>query len=81
MPAVFLLRIQDVFTSESSRRKGVAQALLGLAEQLARDAGAHRIQLETDCDNEAARSLYGDRAGFLHMKRKIVYMLPLGSWT
>jgi ribosomal protein S18 acetylase RimI-like enzyme len=76
-----ILRVQDLFTSESCRRKGVAKALLGRAEQLARDAGAHRIQLETDCDNEAARSLYGDKAGFLHLKQKIVYMLPLGSWT
>jgi [ribosomal protein S18]-alanine N-acetyltransferase len=49
----------------SSRRRGVARALLSDLFSRARAAGATRIVLEVAADNEAARALY--RAlGFVH---------------
>lgn len=75
-----VLRIQDVFTSPNYRRLGVAEALIQRSLEMARQEGAHRIQLETDVDNTPARSLY-TKAGFEWIAHKEVYMLPLNRWV
>lgn len=73
-----LVRIQDVFTSATSRRQGVGQALLQRCADIGRANGAHRLQLETDTDNEAARPLY-EKVGFQWIPQKEVYMQPLSA--
>jgi ribosomal protein S18 acetylase RimI-like enzyme len=74
-----ILRIQDVFTAAVARRQGVGQALLQHCADIGRANGAHRLQLETDTDNEAARPLY-EKAGFQWISHKEVYMQPLHAW-
>ncbi|PYI55210.1 GNAT family N-acetyltransferase [Paenibacillus flagellatus] len=71
-----VLRIQDVFTASRRRRTGASEALLARTETIAREAGAHRLQLETDVDNAAARALY-EKAGYRPIEPKLVYMRPL----
>ena len=73
-----ILHVQDVFTHPQHRRSGVARALLDAALQIAREHGAHRLQLETDTDNESARNLY-DSLGFEHLPYKEVYMRFLSN--
>lgn len=74
-----ILHIQALFTASAHRNKGLARALLQRADELAVQAGAHRLQLETDIDNLAARSLY-ESTGYMHIGHKEVYMRPLKSW-
>jgi ribosomal protein S18 acetylase RimI-like enzyme len=50
--------LQDVFVAEPHRRRGVAAALSGAAEELVRARGYDRIALDVDVDNAAARALY-----------------------
>jgi ribosomal protein S18 acetylase RimI-like enzyme len=71
-----ILRVQDLFVAEAYRRRGVARALLGYASKLGRNAGAHRLQLETDSENKAAQHLY-ESFGFTHIQGKEIYMLFL----
>lgn len=52
--------LNDLFVAESARRSGVGKALLDAAAGFARDAGAHRISLETGRANLPARALYAD---------------------
>jgi GNAT superfamily N-acetyltransferase len=68
-----VLYIQYVFTASGYRRLGVATAMLREVEAIAARQGAHRLQLETDLDNGAARRLYG-REGYEHIEQKIVLM-------
>jgi GNAT superfamily N-acetyltransferase len=55
--------VEDVFVDEAARRRGVADALIGLALQVAGERGARRVELDTSEQNEAARALYA-RHGF-----------------
>ncbi len=50
--------LNDLFVEDSSRRSGLARALLAAAIDFARADGALRLELETAPDNAAARSLY-----------------------
>lgn len=50
--------LQNVYVSESRRRRGIASMLSRAAEQLVRDRGLHQIALDVDVENEAARALY-----------------------
>ena len=68
-----VLRVQGLYTLPAYRRRGVASALLRRAAELARERGAHRLQLETDTDNVEARRLY-ERLGFEWLPRREVYM-------
>ncbi|MFE5318670.1 GNAT family N-acetyltransferase [Paenibacillus sp. NPDC056579] len=74
-----VFHIQALFTAPEHRRQGVAQALLNRAAAIAEAHGAHRMQLETDLDNDAARSLYS-KFGFEWISPKIVYMYPMQQW-
>jgi ribosomal protein S18 acetylase RimI-like enzyme len=71
-----ILYVQDLFTLPEYRRRGVATALLHRAIAIAREGGAHRLQLLTDGENVSARALYASR-GFEWFPRKAVYMLYL----
>jgi GNAT superfamily N-acetyltransferase len=66
--------IQLIFTLPAQRRSGVARQLLQAVRQLAEARGACRIELETDTDNLAARTLY-ESCGFERLPNKEVYML------
>ena len=55
--------VEDVFVEDSARRRGVGDALVELALEVARERGARRAELDTSEHNDAARALYA-RHGF-----------------
>ena len=71
-----ILRVQSLFVQPIYRRKGVARALLNYAVELGRSAGAHRLQLETDADNDAGHQLY-ESFGFEQIPGKDIFMFFL----
>jgi ribosomal protein S18 acetylase RimI-like enzyme len=58
------LYVDALATAPEFRRQGVARALLDATAKEARQLGLIRICLETEVDNEPARSLY-ERCGFI----------------
>ncbi|MEO6137834.1 MAG: GNAT family N-acetyltransferase [Luteimonas sp.] len=72
-----LWTLNDLFVREDARREGVARALLDAAVRFACDDGATGIQLETSCDNAAARALY--RAAGWNEDASQWYSLALSS--
>ena len=56
--------VEDVFVAPEARRRGVADALMTLALDVAREREARRVELDTSEDNEAALALY-ERHGFV----------------
>ena len=50
--------LTELYVEEGYRRKGAAQALVSLAEALARQAGAEEMLILTDFTNHAALTLY-----------------------
>jgi GNAT superfamily N-acetyltransferase len=58
-----LVNVHDVAVLQAYRGRGVAAAMLQLAEQLARDRGACKLTLEVLQGNAGATRLYG-RIGF-----------------
>lgn len=66
--------LQDLFTAETARGKGVGRALIEEVYKLARQAGAARVYWLTHETNEAAMQLYdkvAEKSGF------VVYRKPL----
>jgi GNAT superfamily N-acetyltransferase len=60
--------LQDLFTSEAARGKGVATALVERVCDAAKQAGAARVYWQTHETNESARRLYdriAERSGFI----------------
>lgn len=60
--------LQDLFTSECVRRKGIGRTLIERVCIEARSFGAHRVYWQTHETNMAARRLYdeiADRSGFI----------------
>jgi GNAT superfamily N-acetyltransferase len=61
-PAALSLRtvwlVRDLYVRPDSRRQGVARALLGQVAEDAREAGAHRLSLQTETTNVRAVELY-----------------------
>lgn len=55
--------VEDVFVEAAGRRRGVGDALVKLALEVARERGARRVELDTSEVNEGARALYA-RHGF-----------------
>jgi GNAT superfamily N-acetyltransferase len=68
-PACYL---QDLFTHEHARHKGVGRALIEAVYARARAAGAPRVYWQTHEANLTARSLYdkvAERSGFIVYRR------------
>ncbi|GAB3035545.1 hypothetical protein GCM10027285_18410 [Oleiagrimonas citrea] len=53
--------LSDLFVAPEARRKGVAQALLAKAVQVARTRGAASLSLSTARANQQAKKLYGSQ--------------------
>ena len=66
-PAALTLRtvwlVRDLYVRPDARRRGVARALLAQVAEDAREAGAHRLSLQTETSNVRAVELYA-RDGF-----------------
>ncbi len=66
--------LQDLFTDESLRGKGIGRALIQAVYDQARIAGASRVYWQTHETNTAAQKLYdkvAERSGFI-VYRKII---------
>jgi GNAT superfamily N-acetyltransferase len=64
--------LQDLFTAEPARGKGVGRALIEAVYKRAREAGASRVYWLTHETNASARALYdrvADRPGFIQYRR------------
>ena len=64
--------LQDLFTSEASRGKGVGRALINGVYDLAKAAGSGRVYWLTHETNHTAMKLYdkiGDRSGFVFYRK------------
>jgi GNAT superfamily N-acetyltransferase len=60
--------LQDLFTVEDARGKGVGRALINAVYQYAADAGSPRVYWQTHETNGTARQLYdkvAERSGFI----------------
>ena len=64
--------IEDVVVDEGNRQKGVGEALIRRAIELARDSGADGISLTSNPKREAANRLY-QSVGFEIRKTNIYY--------
>ena len=66
--------LQDVFTSEQARGRGVGRALIGAVYDRARAAGAMRVYWHTHESNATARGLYdkiAERSGFIVYRKDL----------
>lgn len=67
MPASLALStawsVRDLYVAPAQRRTGIARTLLQQIIDDAREAGAHRVSLQTERGNTAALTLYAS-AGF-----------------
>ena len=66
--------LQDLFTEEAARGRGVGRALIEGVVQQARVAGSARVYWQTHETNAAARRLYdqvADRSGFIVYRRSL----------
>ena len=60
--------LQDLFTTEEARGRGIASALIDAVAAAAKEEGAARVYWQTHEDNSRARALYdriAERSGFL----------------
>ena len=66
--------LQDLFTVEESRGKGVGRALIEAVYERAREAGAKRVYWQTHETNATAMRLYeqvAERSGFIVYRREV----------
>lgn len=64
--------LQDLFTAEEARGRGVGRALIEAVYDRAREAGASRVHWLTQEGNATARALYdrlADRSGFIQYRK------------
>lgn len=64
--------LQDLFTAEEARGRGVGRALIEAVYERARAAGASRVYWLTQESNAVARALYdrvADRPGFIQYRK------------
>lgn len=65
--------LQDLFTTEAARGRGVGRALIEAVYAHARAAGAPRVYWHTHETNATARRLYdqvAERSGFIHYRKQ-----------
>ncbi|WP_434642538.1 GNAT family N-acetyltransferase [Klebsiella sp. I138] len=70
MKRIWLL--YDLFVDGSSRKQGVAEALIARAEQLANESDSAFVMLSTATDNTQAQALY-EKSGFVRDTDFYVY--------
>lgn len=66
--------LQDLFTHEAARGKGVGRALIEEVYRYAKDAGCHRVYWQTHETNATAMKLYNkvaDKSGFLVYRKSL----------
>jgi GNAT superfamily N-acetyltransferase len=66
--------LQDLYTDEAARGRGVARALIEAVYAAARAAGSARVYWQTHETNAAARRLYdrvAERSGFIVYRRQL----------
>jgi len=66
--------LQDLFTLESSRGRGVGRRLIDAVAEAARRVGSTRVYWQTKLDNRTARALYDKvaaHAGFIVYVREV----------
>ena len=69
-----LCYLNDLFTSESARGKGVGRALIEAVYAKARQAGAARVYWQTQETNTTAQALYdkiAERSGFIVYRKML----------
>lgn len=69
-------QVRDLYVPPAGRRRGVARALLRHVVEAARAAGARRVSLQTEPDNEGALRLYA-ASGFRPVEGLTTLSLPL----
>lgn len=69
-------QLRDLYVLPGTRRTGVAAALVGAVREAALAAGATRLSLVTESDNQAALSLY-QNLGFGHVEGLATLCLDL----
>lgn len=68
-----MLLIYDLGVEERYRRRGIARALVGEAEAIAREAGASKMWVVTGRTNEAAMALYTSLGGVAEADDDVVF--------
>jgi GNAT superfamily N-acetyltransferase len=66
--------LQDLYTAESARGRGVGRALIGAVADRARAAGTTRLYWQTHESNHTAMRLYdslAERSGFMVYRREL----------
>jgi GNAT superfamily N-acetyltransferase len=66
--------MQDLFTAEAARRRGVGRALIEAVYERARTAGSPRVYWLTHETNATAQALYdavADRSGFIQYRKAL----------
>lgn len=76
--AAQMFLLSDLFVTLPARCRGVGTQLLQAASEMARDAGAVRLELSTAITNDPARRLY-EKLGWKRDAEFCVYGLPLVS--
>ena len=70
--------LNDLFVSESARRKGVASQLMSAAVAFARTLGAVRVSLSTATTNETAQAVY-QSTGWKRDEQFFVYHFAISA--
>ncbi|MEZ4823017.1 MAG: GNAT family N-acetyltransferase [Ignavibacteria bacterium] len=68
--------LNDLFVHEDHRKKGVAEALIMAAKELAKETNAKSLILETHSSNHSAQKLY-DKTGFKKDDEHFYYYLEV----
>jgi GNAT superfamily N-acetyltransferase len=66
--------LQDLFTAESARRRGIGQALIEAVYERAKVAGASRVYWQTHETNLTGIKLYdkvAERSGFIVYRKQV----------
>ena len=73
-PVRAVFEVDNLVVDETSRRQGVARALLSASEDWARQNGAHEMMLNVYAFNEGAKCFY-EKLGFQPLRIQMVHAL------